>query len=247
MADQVKTSGVAGATLFREVEPVAAYPRITPHQPKSGEYPARQDKHGQNPEKNPRRFSSMRELVEELKQRYQIARVDYATAEIEMHSQGLAIAEEQLISQLLLLKVPLESIDNLFQQVRQQSSQVNLAPGRRLTADSFPQFPAGLEGLSEYCPEFPTLQLKLSRQNSRILEGINNNGRYSRDVEQLRLNFRRPLPTEEMLQEEQLPQLVIQVLVGAIEIDEAGRRAILFPRGDRSFGLYSDKLINLSI
>jgi hypothetical protein len=246
MSDQVKTSGVTGTTLFREVDPVAPYPRITPHQPKSGEYPASQGKHEKGQGKNPRRFSSMRELVEELKRSDRIARVDYSTAEIEMYNQGLAIAEEQLISQLLLLKVPLTSIDNLFQQVRQQSAQINLAPGRKLTDDSFPQFPSGLNGLSEYCLVFPNLQLRLDRQNSAILEEINNNGRYFRDIDQLRLTFRRPLPTAETPQEGQL-QLDIQVLVGAIEIDESGRRAILYSRGKHSFGLYSDKLINLSI
>lgn len=42
-------------------------------------------------------------------------------------------------------------------------------------------------------------------------------------------------------------KLKINVLLGVMESDEADRRAILYPRADKIYGLYVDKLINLSI
>lgn len=248
MSEHIKPGSIHGASLFREVEPVAPYPRINPHQPKREEYPRQQaDQNAGQDSQSRRRFTSMRELVDKLKEACRIARVDYLTAELEMHNQGLAIAEEALISQLLQLKIPLGGIDELFQQIRQQRTALTLTPGRTLTANSFPLFPVNVEGLSEYCLTFSNLQVRPERQETRIVEEINNNGRFTSESGRLRLTFRRLLPGADPPQDGNLLQLDIQVLVGAIEIDDAGRRAILYPRAKANFALYADKQINLSI
>jgi hypothetical protein len=248
MSEYIKTGIIPGQNLLREVAPVSPYPRINPHQPKREEYPRQPAAPEQGAEdKTRRRFTLMRELIEKLKESYRISRVDYATAEREMHDQGLAIAEEQLISQLLQLKVPLGGIDGLFQQIRQQSAAVLLAPGRKLTADSFPLFPESGEGLSEYCLVFANLKIRPDRRESRIVEETLSQGRFTSEAERLRLIFRRLPPGVEDQQDDNLLQLDIQLLVGAMEVDEDGRRAILYPRAPASFGLYADKQINLSI
>ena len=43
------------------------------------------------------------------------------------------------------------------------------------------------------------------------------------------------------------PLLTIEILVAASEIDDNGRRAILYQRGDGNYALYADKRIDLSI
>jgi len=247
MAEDYKTGISPNPYLFREVGPVAPYPRINPHQPKREEYPRQQSGHKQGQDRSRRRFGSMRELVERLKESFQISRIDYNTAEIEMHNQGLAVAEELIISQLLQLKIPLNSIEGMFQQIRQQRSTVTLIPGRKLNGNSYLLFPEEVDGLLEYCLVFSNLQLHTDRQESRIIEGIDSQERFISEAAQLRLTFRRSLPTADTQQNSDLLQLDIQILVGAIEIDDAGRRAILYRRSEGSFGLYSDKQINLSI
>lgn len=248
MSDYIKTGVSPGPILFREVEPVAPYPRINPQQPKREEYPRQQS--GQEHQKNGRsrrRFTVMRDLVDKLKESFRISRVDFFTAEAEMQNQGLDIAEELLIGQLLKLKIPLTSIDEMFQQIRRQRSSVSLLPGRRLTDDDFQLFPENSEGLSEYSLIFSDLSLRLDRKESRIVEEVYKNGRFIREVDRFRLIFRSSLSSAEIAQDENLLQLDIHILVGAIEIDDVGRRAILYPRSKTSYGLYADKQINLSI
>ena len=248
MSDYIKTGIIPGASAYQEVEPVSPYPRINPHQPKREEYPRQSADHktGQD-DRSRRRYNLMRELIEKLKESYRIARVDYNTAEIEMHHQGLAIAEELLISHLLKLKIPLTSIDGLFQQIRQHDSPMVLATGRKMSADSFPLFPENVEGLLEYCLTFSNLKISPEQQESRILEEIDTQGRFLSEADRLRLTFRRLSPSADGSIDGPQLQLDVQILVGALEIDEAGRRAVLYPRSEMSFGLYADKQISLSI
>ena len=247
MPDYIRANATLAPGMFREIEPISPYPRIDPHQPRRDDDPG-QRSGSQQPQNDRarRRFMSMRELVEKLQETCQISRVDYSTAETEMHSQGLEIAEEELIGQLLQLKIPLTEIEDLFQQIRLQNSMIGLESGRILTSESFPLFPRSAEGLTEYSLNFPDLRVRVDRSETRIIEAINDHGRFTSDVDRLRLSFRRQLPGSDLTAEGQLA-LDIQVLVGASELDEAGRRAILYPRSATHFGLYADKLINLSI
>ena len=248
MADYFKYGSISGSSLFREVEPVTPYPRINPHQPKRDEYPRQQNEQDSGTDdRSRRRFTLMREFIEKLKETSRIARLDYATAEVEMHNLGLAIAEELLISQLLQLKVSLSSIDELFQQIRQQNASLILAPGRPLTDGSFPLFPVSAAGLTEYSLVFSNLQIRPNRQESRIAEEISAHGRFISDADRLRLTIRALAPAPAPSDSGDPLQLDIQILVGAIELDEGGRRAIIYPRSKTSCGLYADKQINLSI
>jgi hypothetical protein len=204
------------------MEPVSPHPRIEPHQPRREIYsnPQTEQKTEQTARVR-RRFYSMRELVDKLKESFRISRVNYTTTELEMHKQGLAIAEEVLISQLLQLKIPHGSIDDLFQQMRRQSASVILSPDHKLATDNYQLFPVSISGLFEYCLVFSNLQVKPDRQESRIFEEISNHGRFARNAGRLRLVFCNSPPESNSSLDAILLQLDIQILVGAIEIDDA--------------------------
>lgn len=231
--------------INREVEPVRPYPRINPQQQRPEGY-ARPpvEKKPDKAEQARRHFTAMRKLIDQLKGTAQIVRVDYNTANQEVCAQGLEIAEEELIDQLLQLKIPLASIDGLIQQLQLQNTELTPTSGRIITASST-LFPVFVEGLSEYGIRFDNLRIKISKQHSRISDEIDKNGRFITEHNRLRLNFKPcgsiPGSTGDPL------SLTISIQLGAIEINDTGRRAILYQRPDQNYGLYSDKSINLSI
>ena len=245
MLEEVKRFGTYKAVgVQRDVAPVNPYPRINPQQERQ------EGQRQQEPEKGPaeqrarRRFTAMRDLINELKNRTLISHVDFNTANRELIEQGLAIAEEDLLAQLLHLKVPLGSIEELSQQIREQRGNPMLVSGRTIKPDTT-LFPVFVEDLSEYLLRFEGLRVTLGDQHNDIYELINNNGRFVFEHDRLRLSFTRgsvlPAAPGSSL------NLNISIQVGAVEVDENGRRAILYQRPDQNFALYSDKLLNLSI
>ena len=246
LEEVIRTRPLKPREILPQVGPVSPYPRIDPQQPKQEGY-TRSQADTKTEQESPvrRRFTAMRRLIDQLKELAQVFRVDYTTADKEMQDQGLAITEEILIDQLLKLKISLTSIEELLQQLRQHSSGITLGPGQQLSSGRTNLFPVHSEGLSEYLLRFADLQIKIGPNNRAIVEEINNEGRFVFEQDRLRLNFRRfnslTEPTDDAL------RLNISVLVGAIETDETGRRAILYPRPKQDFGLYADKQIDLSI
>lgn len=245
MLEDVKKVNYNAGNIHREVAPVKPYPRIDPQQPRQEGYPQ------QDAEKRPgedkstrRRFTAMRDLIEELKDQALISRVDFNTANQEMVDLGLSIAEEELIAQLLLLKVPLSGIEELTGQIRQRSANPQLVSGRNIPSNSG-LFPVFIEDLAEYVMRFADLQIAVGGQNNAIQDEIDKNGRCVFEHNRLRLKFTRvaalpAIPGEPL-------NLTISIQVGAVEVDENGRRAMLYQRPDKSYGLYSDKSISLSI
>ncbi len=246
MLEQVRRVGnFKAADLPREVEPVKPYPRINPQQQRQEDYPQQDAQQKPNANKTTRRrFTAMRELIEELKNQTRINRVDFNTANQELIDLGLSIAEEELINQLLGLKIPLTSIEGLIKQMRQQSASPTLVSDRNISASANP-FPVLIAELAEYIMRFDDLPVVMSSQHNDIFDEISKNGRFVVEHNRLRLNFTRestiPTTPEEPL------SLTISIQLGAIEVDEDGRRAILYQRPDQSYGLYSDKSISLSI
>jgi hypothetical protein len=244
MLEDIKKVSFKSTSIHREVAPVKPYPRIDPNQPRQEGYSQ------QEPEKRPedkgtrRRFTAMRDLIEELKEQAQISRVDFNTANQELIELGLTIAEEELLAQLLNLKVPLAGIENLIGQMREQSASPTLISGRNILPDST-LFPVFVADLAEYIMRFEHLQVAMGSQHNEVIDEINNTGRFVVEQTRLRLNFTRvaalpAIPGEPL-------NLTISIQVGAVEVDENGRRAIFYQRPDQSYGLYSDKLISLSI
>ena len=242
MATNLRVGTTHGYQPYREVEPVPAYPRVDPQQPRD-QYPRQeQSQRADKDDQARRRFRAMRQLIDQLKKAANIARVDYFTAEKELHDIGLAWAEKELIEQLLELKLPLEAIDQLFNQIRQQEVLPELEAGHTLkeTEGFLPIFSAGL---SEYLLSFKKLHISGAGKQQHILEHIEKSGRFMVEKNRLRFDFR----TFGDAHHGQRLYLNISVLVAVSEMDEEGRKVLLYQRPNLSYALYADKQIDLSI
>ena len=242
MAIKLRVGGTHAYQAYREVEPVPPSPRIDPQRPRD-EYPQQQsEQHTDKAEPVRRRFTAMRNLIDELKKTAGLTRVDYFTAETELKDLGLSILENELVDQLLELKVSLEWIDHLLQEIRQRLTVSNLEAGHNLS-ESYNFFPVFIAGISEYNLSFQQLQVPHSHKSTRISENIDQHGHFISEKNRLRLDFRQMLATEDV----DVLQLDISVLVAVSEVDDAGRRVSLYQRPNQSYALYADKQIDLSI
>ncbi|MCD6581578.1 MAG: hypothetical protein J7K90_07220 [Desulfuromusa sp.] len=242
MATNLRVAGTHAYQAYREVEPVPPYPRIDPQRPRD-EYPRQQsEQRADKADPVRRRFMAMRILIDELKKAAGLTRVDYSTAETELNDLGLSILESELVEQLLELKVPLEGIDHLFQQIRQRPTTPDLRAGHNLSED-YNFFPVFIAGISEYNLRFQQLQVQSSDKSIRINENIDGRGHFVSEKNRLRLDFRQMAATEDI----DVLQLDISIQVAVSEVDDAGRRVILYQRPNQSFALYADKQIDLSI
>lgn len=245
MLEEVNRVGTLKPKEHREVTPVAPYPRINPKQERQEGYSRQQQEAPFKEHRRARRrFTAMRDLIEQLKEQTIISRVDYNTANQELIDQGLAIIQESLIPLLLQLKIPQSSIDELVGQLQQRRATPNLTSGQDMDAENA-LFPIFVEHLAEYLLSFEQLDVTAGKQNRLLIDTINNQGHYQIRQKRLLLDFSRPAEAPELGWKRL--ELSVQVHVGAVEIDENGRRAILYQRPDKSYGLYSDKSINLSI
>jgi hypothetical protein len=246
MTDYIKIPTFPTQDLLRGIEAISPYPRINPQQPHPEGY-SRQSNDTAEEKDNlaPRRFMALRRLINDLQELAKISRIDFATADAELHQLGLAVVEDELIPLLQLMKIPLESIEQLLLQIDQNRSSVSLGDGRIITSAEATLFPVSTAGLSEYNLKIEDLKIRPGQFDSRIVEQIDQEGLCVAQQNRLCLTFSRFGPalatTNEPL------KLKLSVLLGVMESDEANRRAILYPRADKSFGLYADKLINLSI
>jgi hypothetical protein len=242
MATNLRVGGTHGYQPYREIEPVPPYPRVDPQQPKN-QYPRQQsERRSDKDDHTRRRFRAMRKLIDELREFSGVTRVDYLTTETELKDLGLAIAEEELVEQLLQLKVSLSDLEELLQQIRQGTVSPVLGSGDILS-DTNNFFPVLVAGLSEYNLLFQNLQLRSDHKPEYIIKQIENEGQFTAEKNRLRLNFYNPKPPAEVA----TLQLDISILVAVSEVDEAGRRVILYQRADESYALYADKQIDLSI
>lgn len=242
MAANLRVSGTHAYQLYREVEAVPPYPRIDPQRPRD-EYPRQQEEHTPDQDEHARRrFRTMRKLIDDLMKETGIDRVDYFTAEAELNDLGLSILEGELFNQLSTLKVSAATIDDLFQQIRQKKSAPLLEAGRALS-ESYNFFPVFVAGISEYNLCFIQLQLQPDEKMVLINEGIERDGCFFSEEKRLRLEFRPAVSAEHI----SALELNISILVAVSEVDDAGRRVILYQRPNQSYALYADKQINLSI
>lgn len=231
-----------GYRSYREVEPVPAYPRIDPQQPRD-EYPRQQSEPRQSGEDLARRrFTAMRRVIDLLKKDAQIDRVDYQTADAELTENGFRYAEEHLVERLLELPLAVAAIDELLSQIRQRPQNVSLQLGDRLSAAS-DWLPVAVNGLRRYCLRFGELRLAEGCPNPRIMEQLRDTGHYRSEAERCTVTLQ-ALPGEPR---DRTLSLSVEILVAAAESDENGRRVLLYPRPGGRFALYADKQIDLSI
>ena len=120
MSDYIKIPTFPKHDLLRGVEAISPYPRVDSQQPRQeGSSQQQSDTAEKKDGLARRRFLSLRRLIDELKESAQITKLDFGTADAELRNLGLAIVEEELIDQLLQLKIPLQSIEQLLQQINQ--------------------------------------------------------------------------------------------------------------------------------
>ncbi len=239
MAD-LKVGGPRAYQPYREVEAVPAYPNINPQQPHE-RYPVSPYPDGAGRDDQPRRrFRAMRRLIDELKKTSTISRVDYQTAEAELREVGSTIAEQELVPLLLAHKMTIAEVESLFLSMRQQLAQPDLRTGASLPEERnfLPVFVPGLlEGL--LC--FQQLTLPPAVGNAQIAQFLGDEGLYSTIDHRVGLEIIKTSEGSDAL------SLNIRLLVAIGEVDDAGRRVLLYQRPDGSYGLYADKHIDLSI
>ena len=242
MATHLKVGGTQAYQAYREVEPVPPYPRIDPQRPRNENSQPQSEQREDKSEPTRRRFDAMRSLIDELMQVNEIGRVDYQTAVNELTEQGFLILEAELLEQLSGLKFSAGEINGIIEQLSRQGILPDLQSGR-LLAESRNFFPVFISGLSEYSLCFPPLHLSAADPLTLLTEKIESQGYYIVEKNRLRIDFR---PGDSVENSHDLI-VTISVLVGGSEIDDGGRRVILYPRPDRGYSLYADKQINLSI
>lgn len=119
MMTKLKVGHLHGYHPYVEVEPVQPYPRIDPQQSRDEEQRRQSPERGERDDFVQRRFWAMRQLIERLKAEAEIVRVDYAQAAAELTEQGLILAEQNLVEQLLEFNLTAPGIEALMQQIRQ--------------------------------------------------------------------------------------------------------------------------------
>ncbi len=239
MASNLKVGNVHGYQPYREVEQVPAYPRINSQQQREDQSLHSDSSKHEKSEQSLRRFVMMRKLIDELTRLAGIMRVDYQTAQEDLHGLGVMILEGELIDQLLELKVPLDNIDDLLQQIREKVQMPAFEEGAFLTKEHNP-FPVFVPNISEYNLYFDRLHLPKLDISTTLGENLDVVGRYINQKNRLKLDFIQFPNTEAIA-------LKIMVQVAVSEFDDNGRRVVLYQRQDKSYALYADKQIDLSI
>ena len=246
MTDYIKIPTFPTQDLLRGIEALSPYPRIDPQSPRQEGYSRqRSDSSTEKENRVRRRFLALRRLINALKKSARITRVDLATADAELHDLGLAMVAEQLPALLLQLKIPLRRIEELLPQLLQERSDISLGSGRRIHSAAATLVGVSAEGLSEYNLKIEELAISSGGFDRKLSDSVDQEGLYVVEQNRLRLTFSRFAP-DSATSEERL-KLKLIALLGVIETDQAGRRAILYQRADKNYGLYADKQINLSI
>lgn len=242
MGNQFKIGATQPYQLYREVEPVPPYPRIDPQRPRD-EYPRQQrESRDDNSEHARRRFDAMRKMIDELTTADEVGRVDYLTAVHGLTELGFTILESELLNQLLELNFSADNLGGILEQIAQRGMSSELQPGKLLSPEHN-IFPIFIPGLSEYNLILPPLPIPVELFPAPLIEQIETQGYAMTDKNRLHLDFRF---AEDGHAHDELV-IMISVLVGVSEVDDGGRRVILYRHPDRGYALYADKQIDLSI
>lgn len=223
-----------------EVEAVPAYPDINPQQADKKLSVETYPDSGHRDDQTRRRFRAMRRLIDELKKTTQITRVDYRTTEGELSDIGRAVAEQDLIQLLLNYKIPMAELEALFTAMRRQLERPLLRTSAALTAErNF--LPVYVPGLLEGTLAFQKIPLAPLQNSPQVMKSLDQDRFYS--------NFYKRIGVEIFALKE-FPDtwfLNLSLLVAVGEVDEEGRRVLLYQRPDQTYALYADKHIDLSI
>lgn len=241
MASNLKVGITHAYQPYREVDPVAPYPRVDPQQPRDERQRRRAYKNQQD-DRARRRFTAMRRLIDDLKVNFTVSRIDYMTAEQELVSLAREIVSKSLADELRRLNLSSENIEDVLYQIQQKFVPADLKTGKKLTEENN-RLPLFVPGFSELNLFLEGIRIWLNGNCTGVLSAIRNDGRFFDEGRDFLVDIRNNPSLS-------VPLSVIMdlfVRVAVCEIDEAGRKAILYQRKDRSLALYADKQISLSI
>lgn len=233
---------------FKGIKPIIAYQRIAER------YHPFDERRQQPVKKRPtgeehytRRFVAMRNLIDSLKQDHEIQRIDYISAEQEIKTLGLKTITKSLPPLLSELGLSNNAIKNIISLIEEQTPFLQLrnrSSISQLDRSLYPNIGNGLQVLNLDLPDlsppmfdFSCVMLVERCQNGPIASTLDNLYLTINSLDKLKPHAPR----------QQSFQLTLSISSGVIELDQEGRRAFLYQRADKSFGLYADKQINLEI
>ena len=233
---------------FKGIKPISPYQRIAEKYQPFDERP----QHGKQKQSNlpirpTRRFLAMRNLINDLKQEQPIERVDYISAEQEIRAIGLATINNSLPLLLSELGLSNNATKEIYGLVEEQIPYLQL-----LNRPSISQLDSSIysnvgQDLQVLNLELPDLALPMIDFSCVILVERCQNGPISSTMGNLFLTINSLDKKTPQGPRQQCFQLTLSITSGVIEFDSTGRRAFVYQRIDKSFGLYADKQINLEI
>lgn len=233
---------------FKGIKPISPYQRIAERYQPFDERPQQAtEKRPPLAERPRRRFLAMRNLIDSLKQDHPIQRIDYISAEQEIRALGLATINKSLpplLSELGLSNNATKKIISLVEEQTPFLQLRNRSSIARLDRSLYPNIGNGLQVLNL---DLPDLSLPMIDFSCVILVERCQNGPISLTLSNLYLTINSLDKITPHTPRQQSFQLTLSIPSGVIEIDKTGRRAFLYQRADKSFGLYADKQINLEI
>ncbi len=234
---------VGGLHAYRnyEVEETSPYPDINPQQ-NDVKVPVKPYPEGDTrDDSRRRRFRAMRQLIDALSKTRRIIRVDYPTAETELGEIGRDIAEEQLLELLLSYKIPLTDLESIIANMRKQLEKPLLRTTAPLS-EGINFLPLFVPGLLAGFLSFQRIPLAALQNNRQIMESLDRDDFYSHFINRVGIDIFR------LKEWPETHFLNINLLVAVSEVDEEGRRVLLYQRpGQDDYALYADKAIDLSI
>lgn len=233
---------------FKEIKPIIPYQRIAEkYHPVDERRQQTAKKQSTLTDRPRRRFIAMRNLIDSLKQDHSIQRIDYISAEQEIRVLGLTTIKKSLPSLLSELGLSNNATKQIITLVEEHAPLLQLRNRTsiaQLDRSLYPEVGDGLQVLNLDLAELPLPMIDFSYvallercKNGPITSTLNNLYLTITNLDEIATQSS-PKPS---------CQLTLSITSGIIEIDTTGRRAFLYQRADKSFGLYSDKQINLEI
>lgn len=233
---------------FKGIKPIIPYQRIAEKYHPFDERPQQPvKKRPPGEERHTRRFVAMRNLIETLKQDYEIQRVDHTSAEQEIRVLGLATINKNLPPLLSEQGLSINAIKKIITFVEEQMPLLqmrNSSSVSQLDHSLYPDVGHGLQVLNLEMLELPLPMIDFS---CVILVERCQNGPVTSTLNNLYLTVNSLDKSIPDIPRQQSFQLTLSISSGVIELDKEGRRAFLYQRADKSFALYADKQINLEI
>ena len=229
------------------VEPIIEYQRLADRYQTVEEHVENERKKRNALKRTERRFIALRKLVSTLKKDHSFSRLDYPSADHEIRRLAVERIQNDLADLLTGLELTPTAATEIVRIVLEHSAHFQLTPTTataQLDHLLYVNLSPGLKALSLTVTgiTIPLIDLSclalLERcQKGRLMASHNN----------LLLTVSHKENGSNKIKLQESFEISLLIATGVIEIDDSGRRAFVFQRGDTSFALYADKQINIEI